>query len=49
MFLIKSLITNKLRPYRRARIRQTVKEGGCFPAYGCSGLLVLRVHALNLS
>lgn len=49
MFLIRSLITNKLRPYQKAPIHQTVKEGGCFPVYGCSGLLVLRVHARNLS
>lgn len=49
MFLIRSLITNKLRPYQKAPIHQTAKEGGCFPVYGCSGPLVLCVHALNLS
>lgn len=49
MFLIRSLITNKLRPYQKAPIYQTVKEGGCFRVYGCSGPLVLYGHALNLS
>lgn len=49
MFLIRSLITNKLRPYQEAPIHQTVKEGDCFHVYGGFRPLVLHEHALNLS